>query len=80
MTTMTKQFLRKALPLAAGSSSEAFAHQHHELLLALVDLLEVVYELGELDVSVLRQQEGLARLAEELDELAVVARADVREA
>ncbi len=55
-------------------------HQHHEFFLALIDLFEVVYKLGELNVAVLGQKKGLACLTKELDELSVVARADVREA
>lgn len=45
------------------SSAESLAHEHHELLLALVDLLEVVNKLGELDVAVVRHQEGVTRFA-----------------
>lgn len=60
------------------ASAEALSDQHHQLLLALVDLLQVVYELGKLDVSVLSEQERLAGFAQELDEFAVVPRANVR--
>lgn len=45
-----------------------------ELLLALVGRLDVVDELGELDVSVGREQEGLPGLGEEVDELCIVSR------
>jgi len=60
-------------------SAKPLPHQHHEFLFALVDLFQVVYELGELDVSVVSHHERLPGFAQELDELAVVARADVRE-
>lgn len=58
-------------------STESFSNEHHEFLLALVYLLQVVYELRELDVSVMRHQECLSGFTEELDELAVVTWADV---
>lgn len=60
-------------------SSESLSDERHELLLALVYLLQVVYKLGELNVSIGRHQEGLPGFAEELDEFAVVAWADVRQ-
>jgi hypothetical protein len=63
-----------------AASPEPLLHQEHELLLALVGDLHVVDELRELRVAVVRQEKSLARLAEELDEVAVVARADVRQA
>lgn len=59
--------------------AEALAHEHHEFLFAFVYLFQVVYELCELNVSVVRHEESLSGFAEELDELAVVPRADVRE-
>lgn len=60
------------------ASAKSLSDQHHQLLLALVDLFQVVYELGKLDVSVLSKQERLARFAQELDEFPVVSRAYVR--
>ena len=42
-------------------------------------MFQVVYELGELNVSVVRHHESLPGLPQELDELAVVPRADVCE-
>lgn len=65
---------------SSPQSTETFPYQHHEFLLALIDLFEVVYKLGELNVAVLGQKKGLACLTKELDELSVVARADVCEA
>lgn len=62
-----------------SSLAEALSHEHHEFLFAFVYLFQVVYELCELDVSVVRHEESLSGFAEELDELAVVPRADVRE-
>lgn len=59
--------------------AEPLSHEHHEFLFAFVYLFQVVYELCELDVSVLRHEESLSGFAEELDELAVVPWADVRE-
>jgi len=47
-----------------------------ELLLALVGRLDVVDELGELDVSVGREQEGLPGLGEKVDELCIVSWGD----
>lgn len=61
-------------------SAEALSHQQHQLLLAFVDLFEVVDELGKLKVAILRQQEGLPGLAQKLNELSIVARADMRQA
>lgn len=61
-------------------SAKAFSHQQHQLLLAFVDLFEVVDELGKLQVAILRQQEGLPSLAQKLDKLSIVARADVCQA
>lgn len=58
-------------------SAEALSHQQHQLLLAFVDLFEVVDELGKLQVTILGQQEGLPSLAQKLNELSIVARADV---
>lgn len=58
-------------------SAKSLSNKHHEFLLALVYLFQVVYELCELDVSVMRHEKRLSGFAEELDELAVVARADV---
>lgn len=60
-------------------STKSLSNKHHEFLLALVYLFQVVYELRELDVSVSRHQKRLSGFTEELDELAVVARADVRQ-
>lgn len=60
-------------------STKSLSNEHHELLLALVDLFQVVYELCELDVSVVRHEERLSGFTEELDEFAVVTRADVRQ-
>lgn len=62
------------------SSTESLTHKHHELLLALVDLFEVVDKLGELHMAVVCHKEGITRFAEEFDELTIVAWADVREA
>ena len=68
-------------PLSASCpSAETLPHQEHELLLALVGLFEVLQKLGELQVSIGRQQESLASFAQELDEVAVVTWADVRQA
>lgn len=67
-------------PYSQPQSAKPLPDEHHELLLALVDLLQVVDELCELDVSVMCHEEGLACLAQELDELSVVPRADVCEA
>lgn len=61
-------------------SAKALSHQQHQLLLAFVDLFEVVNELGKLQVAILGQQEGLSSLAQKLNELSVVARADVCQA
>lgn len=60
-------------------STESLSNEHHEFLFALVYLFQVVYELCELDVSVVRHEKRLSGFTEELDELAVVARADVRQ-
>lgn len=60
-------------------SPESLLDQEHELLLALVGNLHVVDELRELRVAVVREEKGLARLAEELDEITVVPGADVRQ-
>lgn len=60
-------------------STKSLSNEHHEFLLALVYLFQVVYELRELDVSVSRHQKRLSGFTEEFDELAVVARADVRQ-
>ena len=59
--------------------AEALFDEEHELLLALVGDLHVLDELRELDGAVVGQQEGLARLGQKVDEVAVVARADVRQ-
>lgn len=61
-------------------SAKALSHQQHQLLLAFVDLFEVVDELGKLQVAILGQQEGLPSLAQKLNELSIVARADVGQA
>lgn len=61
-------------------SAKALSHQQHQLLLAFVDLFEVVDELGELQVAILRQQEGLPSLAQKLNKLSIVTRADVCQA
>lgn len=63
----------------ASPSAKPLPHQHHEFLFALVDLFQVVYELCELNVSVVSHHECLPGLAQELDELAVVAWTDVCE-
>lgn len=76
LNKMETSRLQKSPPCCLWST-ETFSHQHHQFLLALVDLLEVVYELGKLDVAVLGQEEGFSRLAEELYKLAIVAWADV---
>lgn len=60
-------------------STKSFSNEHHEFLLALVYLFQVVYELCELDVSVVRHEKRLSGFAEELYELTVVAWADVRQ-
>ena len=59
--------------------SEPLSYQAHELLLALVGGAHVLEQSGELGASVRRQQKRVPRLAQELDEVAVVARADVRQ-
>ena len=64
-------------PWVHPRSSESLPDERHEFLLALVYLLQVVYELCELNVSIVRHQKRLSGFAEELDELAVVARTDV---
>lgn len=61
-------------------SAKALSNQQHQLLLAFVDLFEVVDELGELQVAILGQQEGLPSLTQKFNELSVVARADVGQA
>lgn len=59
--------------------TKSLSNEHHELLLALVNLFQVVYELCELDVPIVRHEERLSGFTKELDEFAVVARADVRQ-
>lgn len=61
-------------------SAKALSYQQHQLLLAFVDLFEVVDELGKLQVAILGQQEGLPSLAQKLNELSIVPRADVCQA
>ena len=56
---------------------EPVPDEGYELLLALVGHAHVVQELPELPVAPLGQPERLAGLAQELDELCVVARGDV---
>ena len=58
------------------NSAEAFFHQGDQLLLPLVRRLDVVDQLGELDVTVRCQEKGFPRLCQELDELCIVARGD----
>jgi len=59
--------------------SETLLDEEHELLLALVGHFHVFDELSELQRSVVRQQERFARFGQKVDEVAVVARADVRQ-
>ncbi len=62
-----------------GGLAKALTYEHHEFLFAFVYLFQVVYELCELNVSVVRHEKSLSGFAEELYELAVVPWADVRE-
>lgn len=57
--------------------TKSLPNKHHEFLLALVYLFQVVYELRELDVSVMRHKKRLSGFTEELDELTIVPWADV---
>lgn len=54
--------------------TEPLLHEEHEFLLALVGNLHVFDEPVELKVSVVREQERLSRLRQELDEIAVMSR------
>ncbi len=69
----------RRVPVREGGSAKALPHQHHQFLLALVDLFQVVYELGKLNVAVLCQQESFPCFAQELYEFSVVPRTDVRQ-
>ena len=57
--------------------AESLLDEEHELLLALVGDFHVFDELSKLQRSVVGQEEGFARFGQEVDEVAVVARADV---
>lgn len=80
-TTPKKNIRTRPLqaPPAGAVSAEPLLHQKHQLLLPLVRHLHVLDQLRELRVPVVRQHERVARLRQEVYEVAVVARRYVRE-
>lgn len=60
-------------------SAKPFLHKEHEFLLSLVGEFHILHQLRELSMAVMRQYERVPCLAEEVDEVTVVARRDVCE-
>lgn len=66
--------------MAQVRSAEPLFYKEHEFLLAFVREFHILDELCELCVAVVREDEGVSRLAQEVDEVSVVAGGDVCEA
>lgn len=60
-------------------SAKPFFHKEHEFLLPLVGEFHILNQLRELSVAIVREYECVARLAQEVDEVAVVAWRDMCE-
>lgn len=60
-------------------SAKPFFHKEHEFLLSLVGEFHVLHQLRELSVAIMRKYERVARLAQEVDEVTVVAWRDMCE-